>query len=47
MRDRNILKCRKCGTGIFTEASERECYKCGYPMEFMGRKSDGHKNSKI
>ena len=39
MRNRNILRCPKCGTEIFTDAKERDCYKCESKMIFVKREN--------
>ncbi len=41
MKDRNILRCPKCGFAIYTSASQRECAKCnnGTKMIFEGKEN--------
>ncbi len=40
MRNRNVLKCNKCGAEVFTEARERACYKCGNQMTFVMKEGE-------
>ena len=37
MKDRNHLKCIKCGTEIYTHATDRDCFKCESEMEVIGK----------
>lgn len=39
MKDRNTLKCPKCGFEVWTEANSRECAKCNNRMEFVCKES--------
>ncbi len=40
MKDRNVLKCVKCGREIATNANanERRCYICGAEVIFVRKK---------
>jgi Zn finger protein HypA/HybF involved in hydrogenase expression len=34
---RYILKCKGCGTEIYSNSNERYCYKCNGKMEVIGK----------
>ena len=40
MGDRNILKCPNCGASVYSNANERDCYKCEAPMIFVCKESE-------
>jgi len=40
-KERNILKCPRCGFTVYSEATERLCAKCDFKMTFIGTIQDG------
>ena len=49
MKNRNILKCVKCGRKIATNgiASEKRCYICDGEMIFIKKESEEYKNESL
>ena len=40
-KERNILKCFRCGFTVYSEASERLCAKCEFKMTLIGTEQGG------
>lgn len=45
-KDRNVMRCLKCGFGVYTNSEGRGCAKCETPMNFICKESEELKNAK-
>ena len=45
MKDRNALRCPKCGFGVYTGSPEKSCAKCDTRMIFICSESEYKKRA--